>query len=224
MPLSAIDANPSRRAQSRAEVLADACIHAISVVAALAGSAVLIVAAMRHSGAGATAAICVYSLGMIAMFSASAAYNLLYASRWRALLRRCDHAAIFLMIAGTYTPFTTQWHTGVYAILLTGGIWATAGTGIALKIFAPAIFERIAVVLYLGLGWTSIVVLAPLAGDIAWSTLIAILVGGALYSVGVLFHRWDSLKFQNAIWHVFVACAATTHYVAVLGGVVFATS
>ena len=104
---------------------------------------------------------------------------------------------------------------------MTGVIWAVCGTGIGLKIFAPETFERISVTLYLGLGWAAVAVLAPIVGELAATTLAATVIGGALYSTGVWFHCWDALKFQNAIWHLFVVLAAASHYVAILTGIVF---
>ena len=219
-----VDKHPCRRPQSRSEFVADSCVHAVGIGVALVGALILVGVTSFRGDLGKVAAISIYGFGMILMFAASAAYNIFYASRWRPVLRRCDHAAIFLMIAGTYTPFTTQLHTGLTAAFLTCTIWSVCGVGIAIKIFAPDLFEKIAVGIYLGLGWASVAVLAPLVGGLALTTLVATVIGGALYSVGVLFHCWDNLKFQNAIWHVFVLMAAAAHYVAIFTGVVFTQS
>ena len=220
MAMSVVDSNPLRRAQTRAEILADSCVHAFGVVAAIGGSAILVVSASAEGGVGKISSVVVYALGLLAMFTASAAYNLCYATSWRGVLRRCDHAAIFLMIAGTYTPFTTQLHVGASAALITVAIWATSLAGVLLKFRAPELFERIPVWLYLGLGWASVAVLAPLVERLSLHVFAAVVLGGSLYTIGVAFHCWERLKYQNAIWHVFVLSAAAVHYVAILRGVV----
>ncbi len=220
MTLSPVDLDPRRREQSAQELRADSCVHAAGIAAALAGSAYLILHTAQQGDAAKLPAVAIYAIGLLAMFGASAAYNLHYTSPRRAILRRCDHSAIFLMIAGTYTPFTTLMHSGWMAVALTCAVWVLCLAGIALKFGAPELFERLSDWLYLGLGWASIAVLAPLIGCVAPHCLAAAGLGGLLYTVGVFFHRWERLRFQNAIWHVFVLCAAGAHYFAVLTGVV----
>jgi hemolysin III len=131
-------------------------------------------------------------------------------------LRRFDHAAIFAMIAGTYTPFTilglqSGWSTG-----LTIGIWSVAAIGIALKLWQPRRIETISVALYLGLGWIGLIALHPFMVALDAATLALLAAGGILYSVGVVFHLWRRLPYHNAIWHGFVLVAAGIHYLAVL--------
>ncbi len=220
MAMSVVDLDPCRRSYSAGERLADAMVHGVGISAAIAGSAYLILSSLAQDSSGKLFAVVVYVTGMIAMFIASAAYNLHYGTRWRGALRRCDHAAIFLMIAGTYTPFTTQLHAGMAAIGLTASIWTMSLAGVVMKFRAAELFEKYGESIYLGLGWSSLLVMAPLAGDLKASSLSAVVIGGALYSIGVIFHRWERLKFQNAIWHLFVLCAAMAHYVAILDAVV----
>ena len=206
------------RPHSTGEQWADGCVHAAGLLAGLAGAVVLVVLA-RDNGEKLASSI-VYSLGLLAMLAASAAYNVGYHSRFRSIFRRCDHSAIFLMIAGTYTPFTTHFFTGFSAIAITGLIWSLSLGGIALKILRPVAFERYSVVLYLALGWIAVLVVGPMLMVMSWLATVALVAGGLLYTGGITFHLWENMRFQNAIWHVFVLAAAGCHYVAVLNGVV----
>lgn len=209
-----------RRAQSTPERFADGFVHALGIVGGVAGAAMLLAMASGQSGGFKLVAISVYAFCFMAMLSCSAAYNMGYHSRWRGIFRRCDHCAIFLMIAGTYTPFTTQLMAPLPAAGLTSAIWLTCLFGIVMKLMEPDVFERWSVALYLGLGWVSLIALAPVAGGCNAMTLALLASGGALYTIGVAFHAWERLPFQNAIWHVFVLAAAICHYWAVVEGIV----
>jgi channel protein (hemolysin III family) len=145
----------------------------------------------------------------------SAAYNLWLVSRIKRLLRRFDHSAIYLLIAATYTPFTVQMKSGLASGLLVG-IWTIVAVGIVLKLVLPGRFDRLSLVFYLLLGWSG-VMLYDVITSFPSSTVWLLAVGGALYSLGVVFHLWESLRFQNAIWHSFVVLAAACHYAAVFG-------
>ena len=198
------------------EVLADGVVHALGLALGVAGAATLVGLAVFHGNPVLAAPLFVYASGLVAMLGCSAAYNLLRASRHRDWLRRFDHAAIFAMIAGTYTPFTilglrSGWSTG-----LTIGIWSVAAIGIALKLWQPRRIETISVALYLGLGWIGLIALHPFLVALDTATLALLAAGGILYSVGVVFHLWRRLPYHNAIWHGFVLVAAGIHYLAVL--------
>jgi len=184
------------------EFLADAIIHAIGLLVGAAGSLALIVAAAIDGKA----------------------YNVLQWSRRRDLLRRLDQSAIFLMIAGTYTPFTTLCLKGTWAIGLTALVWSGAAIGIAFKMLAARALDQLSVGIYLALGWAGLIATGPLSATLAPSTLTLLGVGGLVYSIGVIFHVWESLPFQKAVWHGFVLVGATLHYAAVFGGVVIASA
>jgi hemolysin III len=156
------------------------------------------------------------------MFGCSAAYHLGSNTPRKEFLRSLDHAAIFLMIAGTYTPFTTCRLHGVWAIGMTAAVWTGATTGAAMKLMCPRSLKRGSIVAYLALGWMILVGLRPMLALVDALTAILIGVGGLLYSVGVGFHLWRALRFHNAIWHSFVLVAASCHYAAILHGVVLA--
>jgi hemolysin III len=137
-------------------------------------------------------------------------------SRLRAWLQRFDHAAIFAMIAATYTPFTMLRLDGVWATGLTGTIWSIAGIGIGAKLLQPRWIERISLALYLMLGWIGLVAIGPFMQAMDGPTLGLLGAGGALYTSGVIFHVWRALPYHTAIWHGFVLVAAGLHYGAVL--------
>jgi hemolysin III len=153
------------------------------------------------------------------MFACSIIYNMAKPHR-RPLLRRLDHAAIFLMIAGSYTPFTTQSLTGAWAWGMTAAVWTLALAGAAGKLFLPGLGRGFWVALYLALGWSAVVALKPLLASVSAVALILLAIGGAIYSLGVIFYLRRSLPYRRAIWHGFVLTAAATQYAAVLTGVV----
>jgi hemolysin III len=204
------------------EFVADAVVHAIGVAVGAVGASALIVAVAIDGRASKLAAISIYAGGLIAMLGCSAAYNVLHTSRWRDLLRRLDQSAIFLMIAGTYTPFTTLCLKGAWALGLTALIWSAAAMGIVLKFLVSHVADHLSVGIYLTLGWAGLIATGPLSASLAPSTLALLTAGGLLYSIGVIFHVWESLPFQKAVWHAFVLVAAAVHYAAVFDGVVIA--
>ena len=170
-------------------------------------------------GLGRHSAFAVYAAGFFALFGCSCAYNFAKPSpiRWR--LRGFDHASIYLMIAGTYTALLSQVPASPGAIGLGVFVWTAALAGAAAKLLLPGRFERGGIAAYLALGWAALPMAVPLARALPVESSALVLAGGALYSVGVAFHVWDSLKFQSAIWHGFVAAAAGCQFAGVLAAV-----
>ena len=200
----------------RAEVLVDGVVHGVGVLLGLVGAAVLVVLALRSPGIGDVSAAGVYAVGLVAMLGMSATYNLWPVSRVKWVLRRFDHSAIYLLIAATYTPFIARLKDGALSFGLLAGVWATALVGIALKLALPGRFDRLSIALYLLLGWSGVMMYQPVSMALPASALWLLGAGGLLYTGGVIFHMWESLRFQNAIWHGFVVLAAGCHYTAVL--------
>jgi hemolysin III len=200
----------------RAEIWADGVVHTVGVCAGLIAAVVLIVLARAYMSGSQVAAIVIYASGLLVMLGISATYNLLPVSRWKWWLRRFDHSAIYLLIAGTYTPFIMQMKGSMLAIALLVGVWSMAIVGIALKILLPGRFDRLSIGLYLAMGWSGVVIYDTVVSSLSALTLGLIAVGGILYSAGVIFHVWERLRFQNAIWHAFVLLGAACHYTAVL--------
>lgn len=200
----------------RHELLADGVVHAIGVGLGLIAAIVLVVAACIFATAADVAAVSVYAAGLVTMLALSATYNLFPVSRWKWILRRFDHSAIYVLIAATYTPFIKQMPLSVTSVVLMSGVWSVAIVGIVLKLFFPGRFDRLAIGLYLAMGWSGVMVFDVIAEALPQGTLWLIAAGGILYSAGVIFHVWERLRFQNAIWHSFVLLAASCHYAAVL--------
>ena len=204
---------------SRAERIADGCVHCLGVAASLAAMAILVVLAQRHLPAASAGSLTVYGISAVAMFGFSAAYNLTGRRRWKEVLRHCDHSAIFVMIAGTYTPLALIKIGGIWGLALLASVWTIAITGIALKFLSPRRFDRVSVGLYLVQGWAVLAVINPLAAAVSTRVMALLAIGGALYTIGVIFHLWRGLPYQNAIWHLLVLCAAALHYAAIVEAV-----
>jgi len=199
----------------RAEIIADGVVHAIGVCLGLIGAVTIVVIAVNLERVE-VAPILVYVIGLVTMLGLSAAYNMWPVSPAKWVLRRLDHSAIYLLIAGTYTPFLAQMKSVLASVGLGVGVWLSAIIGMALKLALPGRFDRLAVVLCLLLGWSGVIAYDWLAPALPSASLWLLAIGGILYSVGALFHVWQGLRFQNAIWHGFVLVAACCHYLAVL--------
>lgn len=202
----------------RGETLADAVVHILGVALAIGGAAVLFVIAVHHGTISQFAAVTIYLAGLLAMFGFSAAYHLWPISPFKWWLRRLDHSAIYLLIAATYTAFMLPMR-GVTPAVVLAIIWAAALAGMTVKLLWPGRFDRTSIGLYLSMGWSGVFTIGPVTAALAPVTLVLIAAGGVLYSAGVVFHAWRSLRFQNAIWHGFVLSAAFCHYAAVLTSV-----
>lgn len=199
----------------RTEIFADAIVHATGLILGLIGAVVILAVVIKLKPIQLTP-ILIYSLGLLVMLAASAAFNMWPVSPTKWLLRRFDHSAIYLLIAATYTPFLSLLKSGFAWTVLTAAIWSSAFAGMVLKLALPGRFDRLSIALYLLMGWSGLIAykyfLAVLPSTAIW--LLAI--GGAFYSLGTVFHLWESLRFQNVIWHGFVLIAASCHYSAVL--------
>jgi hemolysin III len=200
----------------RGAYAADAAVHAVGLAAAALACFGLVLAAPAPPGPRLGLALGLYAGGLLAMLGCSAAYNLAGAGRRKRLLQRLDHAAIFLMIAGTYTPVTLLGIGGGWGWSLFTVVWTGALCGAALKLLAPARIERAAIVLYLLLGWTGLVAIEPLLRSLDWPDLALLLLGGLFYSLGVRLHLAEWLRFHTALWHGCVLAGAASHYAVVL--------
>jgi hemolysin III len=205
---------------TEAEVFADRCVHAVGVTVGFIAAIILVVIALQQLPTDAATAVIIYALGMLAMFCFSAAYNLSRGPR-RWLLRRCDHAAIFIKIAATYTPFAVAKMGDTTGFLLLAAVWGIALAGAAAKLIAPHRIASVSTLIYLAQGWTCVLTMQPLLSALSPTAMTLLVVGGGLYTVGVIFHRWERLAYHNAIWHGFVLTASACHFMAVVDAVVF---
>lgn len=213
---------PKLHYPTRAEKLVDGWLHGVALMLFTFAVGAALGLAIWQGGLGMASAVAVYAICVMSMIGCSMAYNLTEEPKRKALLRRFDHAAIFLMIAGTYTPFTTLRFDGAWAISMTTIVWTLALIGAACKLFLPGISKRIWLAFYIALGWLAFAALEPLLQGVPLVGLILLAIGGALYTIGVPFYAWERLPFRRAIWHGFVIAAAGVHYAAIVTGVVFA--
>jgi len=200
---------------SLGERIADGIIHVLGVAGSVIAVAILMAIAVSTLPLGVNASLLVYGLATIAMFGFSAAYHLIPVPDWKLFLRKLDQAAIFIKIAGTYTPFAVVKMGGVAGYTLFGVVWAVAIAGALAKLLVKPRRDWFSIPLYLALGWAGLAAIQPLVLAVPSEALILLGVGGALYTVGVLFHVWHSLPYQNAIWHVFVLAGTACHFAAV---------
>jgi hemolysin III len=204
---------PFTKPYDRAELIADAILHAAGIGLAVTGLVLLVSMAGGLPGLQGTS-VWIYGVGLVTVVATSTAYNACPLGSTKLLLRRFDQSAIYLFIAATYTPIIARADMVPNHIFLVV-IWTVACVGLALKLAFPCRFERLAVLLCLALGCSGLLAYDVVFRPLAPATVCLIAVGGVLYSIGVIFHLWDNLRFQNAIWHGFVFSAAGLQFIAV---------
>jgi hemolysin III len=199
-------------------LIADAVVHTAGLGLAIGGT-VLLISAADHLTGMQGASVWIYSIGLITMFGISAVYNLWPVCALKWVMRRFDHSAIYVFIAATYTPFLLQARESfnTTALLM---IWSIALIGVMLKLFFPGRLDRVSIFLCLALGWSGVLAYDAVFSHLSTQALTLVVAGGLVYSGGVIFHLWDRLRFQNAIWHAFVVAAAALQYAAVFNSVV----
>ena len=202
------------------EMEADLAVHLIGMTIGIISAPALLVLAARSAKPAVFYSVLAYSVGLMAMLTCSAVYHLRRSSDRRDLLRRLDHAAIFVMIAGTYTPFTVCILTGWSAAWMTGSMWLAALAGVAVKLAYPRRYELGSTAVYLVMGWAVVIFMQPLVVALDLPILILLLSGGVLYTIGACVHHWRRLAFHDAIWHSLVLGAAGLHYAAIVYGIV----
>jgi hemolysin III len=200
---------------ARHEAVADAVVHIIGIIFALNASLWLL---WQVTGISAKVSVSIYCLGLVTMIGCSAAYNMMPSTRpSKKILRRLDHAAIFIMIAATYTPFAVNRLESPFGPIILTVIWVAATAGVVLKVLFPRKMEKISIVLYLVMGWLIVTVLKPLAQSLATVDFWLLIGGGIVYSAGVVFYLLDRLPFNRAIWHGFVLTAAILQFSSIWG-------
>jgi hemolysin III len=201
------------RLYSRHEHVADAVVHVLGIVFAINASLWLF---FHVTGVSVVWSVTVYCIGLLAMTGFSAAYNLMPQHRpSKQWLRRFDHAAIFIMIAGTYTPLAANRLGAPYGAIILAAIWLSATLGVALKILFPMRFERASLALYLAMGWMIVTVIVPLAHAMAGVDFALLCAGGLVYSAGVAFYVIERIPYHKAIWHAAVLVAAVLQFSAI---------
>lgn len=206
---------------NRVEHAADLIVHLVGLAAAVIGGGILFVLSLGQ-GLPIATATSLYALSLVAMLTASAVYNLTKPSPARRVLRRLDEGAIFVLIAGSYTPFTLSLLPPVWAVAATCFVWAAAIAGAAGKMFASHLGDKFWCGVYIAFGWFAVFLLGPITDRLPLPSIILLAAGGVLYTVGVPFYLNHALAFRRAIWHGFVVVAAALHFSAICTGLVLA--
>jgi hemolysin III len=203
--------------RSRGEELANSISHGVGLIAAMIGTPVLVAAALRKGSVLFLIGTIVFIATMWLLYFGSMLYHAWPHSPAKSVLQVLDHSAIFWLIAGTYTPFALGPLRGVWGWTMLGIIWALAGFGVLLKATRGATRHRkLAMVLYLGMGWFALVFIRPLALAVPFSALLWLLAGGIAYTTGVLFYVNKRLRYAHFVWHLFVLAGTSCHFAAVL--------
>lgn len=207
----------SKRTQSRGEEIANSLSHGFGLVAAVVATPFLIQQALRHGDAGFIAGASIFAATMVLLYLASTLYHALPAGRAKRVFRVIEHSAIFLLIAGTYTPFTLGVLHGAWGWTLLGLVWSLAVAGVMLKALNRMAHPILSTGLYLLMGWLIVIAAQPLSARVPVSGLLWLIAGGLAYTLGVIFFALDSrLRYGHFIWHLFVMAGTTCHYFAVL--------
>jgi hemolysin III len=205
------------RSQSFGEEIANSVSHGIGLLAAIGAVPVVILAAVRHGGPADIAGASVFAATLVLLYLTSALYHALPKNRAKRVFRVLDHGAIFLLIAGTYTPFTLGVLRGAWGWTLFGLVWGLAVVGILLKAIAGLRYPKLSVFLYLGMGWLVVIAARPVCQHMSPAGLFWLFAGGMAYTSGVPFFAADQrLRFGHFIWHLFVIAGTACHVVAVV--------
>ncbi len=197
------------------EEVANGITHGIGAVLSIAALIILVSTAVVHGTAWHVASFSVYGASLILLFTASTLYHSVQHPRLRPILRRLDHASIYLLIAGTYTPFTLTSLRGPWGWSLFAVVWGIALLGILFKLFFIGRLEVLSTLAYLGMGWLGPVAYRELMAQIPANGLTWLIAGGVTYTLGVLFYAIERLPYNHAAWHVFVLAGSTCHFFAV---------
>lgn len=204
------------RRYSVAEEVANSVTHGIGIVLSIAGLAVLTAFAAMQGDAWHVVGCSIFGAALILNYTASTLYHSIQLERFKGALRALDHSAIFLLIAGTYTPFMLVNLRGPWGWSLLAGVWAIAVLGIALRLLLKGRWHGLVVSLYIAMGWAVVGAVQPMLHHVAAGGLILLAAGGLAYTVGVIFYKWKRLPYHHAIWHVFVLLGSALHFFAVL--------
>jgi len=202
---------------SRGETIANGVTHGVGLAASLIGFPVIVVSAISRNDPWQVVGATVFGISLVLLYAASTVYHSFPRSSATRMLRVIDHSAIYVLIAGSYTPFAVGALRGVWGWTLLTVIWALAATGIAVKSFRGFGLRWLDTALYLAMGWLAIVAVRPLIAGVGPSGVAWLLAGGLCYSAGVVFYALDrEVRYGHAVWHLFVLAGSTCHFFAVL--------
>lgn len=201
---------------SLGEEIAHAVTHGIAIPLSIAGLAVLVAFSALYGNAWHITSSSIYGASLILCFTASTLYHSISHPRVKRILQQIDHATIFLLIAGTYTPFALVNLREGWGWWLFGTVWSIAIIGMIFELFTRQRYPRVSLALYLGLGWLALVAIKPMLESVGGGGLALLVAGGLFYSLGVVFYAWERLAYNHAVWHLFVLVGSALHFFAVL--------
>jgi hemolysin III len=194
------------------EEIAHAVSHGIGILLSIAGLVVMVVFASLYGNVWHIVSCSIFGATLILLYTASTLYHGITRPRAKRIFQRFDHAAIFLLIAGTYTPYTLVTLRGGWGWTLFGLVWGFAILGVVMETMVKKRIKWLSITLYLGMGWMVVVAIKPLLDSVASEGLILLLAGGLCYSLGVIFYAWKRLAYHHAVWHLFVMGGSLLHF------------
>jgi len=201
---------------SLGEEIAHAVTHGIGIILSIAGLVVLVSFAVLYGDVWHVVSSSIYGATLILLYSTSTLYHSIQLSRAKIFFRHLDHSAIFLLIAGTYTPFTLVSLHGPWGWSLFGIIWGLAIAGMIVETATGMRYPRLTLMLYIAMGWLVVIAAAPMIETVETGGLVLLLLGGLTYSLGAIFYIWKRLSYNHAIWHIFVLAGSTFHFFSIL--------
>ncbi len=197
------------------EEVANSVTHGLGLLASIAGAAVLVTLGAERGGTWQAASAAIYGASLVALYAASTLYHAFKWTGARHLLRTLDHCAIFLLIAGTYTPVALVGIRGGWGWTLFGVAWTLAAAGIVFKIFATGRLEVLSTAAYIAMGWLCIIAVKPMFVLLSPGALVLLGLGGLFYTAGTVFYHRKSVPYSHAVWHLFVIAGSLCHYLAI---------
>ncbi len=201
---------------SPTEEIAHTVTHGVGILLSIGGLVVLVAFAALYGDVWHITSSTIYGASLILLYATSTLYHGIPHPKAKPVLRQLDHAAIFLLIAGTYTPFTLVSLRGTWGWTLFGVVWGIALIGVLLELLGPARLRRWSMLLYLGMGWLIVAAIKPMLSAVEPGGLWLLALGGLSYTVGAAFYAWNRISFNHAIWHLFVLLGSILHFFSVL--------
>ena len=198
------------------EEIAHAVTHGIGIPLSIAALAILVAFSVLYGDAWHVTSTAIYGSTLILLYTASTLYHGIPHAGAKKLLQRLDHVAIFLLIAGTYTPFTLVSLRGSWGWILFAMVWGIAILGIYIELWGSSKLRRWSLALYLGMGWLVLIAIKPMLANVETGGLLLLLAGGLSYTLGAIFYAWERLSYNHAIWHIFVLAGSILHFFSVL--------
>ncbi len=197
------------------EELANGLTHAVATILSIGGLVLMVFFSFRYGDTYDIVSSLIYGSALIILYLTSTLYHLVSSRSLKHIFQKIDHAMIYFLIAGTYTPFTLVTLRGPWGWSLFGTVWGIALIGMLIELFLPKRIRWLSLTLYLGLGWMIVIAARPLIANLETGGLFLLVAGGLAYSFGVVFYVWKSLSFHHAVWHLFVMAGSLFHFLAV---------